>query len=407
VKAKQSQNQSRSTSENLGWLRALAQAFLRPFRGSAPGASFVEFLVVAGFVSLCAIGAMHKYGRVVRAGLRAEASRIEGKGLPSTADLLSELGGNTTPPACDIEAGRKGLCVEDSGFCFGAGTPVATEHGDRPIEYIRAGERVWSKDVETGAVELRPVVRTFVTRDMQVIDLQLQSLGRAEHITVTPGHYFWSPDLGWTQAQDLGGASLLSLPVESARDGPALLALPLASQERSITVYNLEVEGFHTYFVGASHALVHNAGGKKTCPLQPDKIASIRKAGVPQGGGHYQVRNAASHYVGPDGKEINLGGQVNHMPAWNAWTQAGDKNPFTFGTAPAIWMETADHRAMTSTGSSDEAKQWRADQAALIKQGKIMEAIQMDIDEIHELYGSKYDQGIQEMLDYLATKGIT
>jgi hypothetical protein len=31
----------------------------------------------------------------------------------------------------------------------------------------------------------------------------------------------------------------------------------------------------------------------------------------------------------------------------------------------------------------------------------------MDIDEIHKKYGSKYDQGIQEMLDYLATKGIT
>ncbi|HWA73194.1 MAG TPA: polymorphic toxin-type HINT domain-containing protein [Polyangiaceae bacterium] len=406
MKTEQSPNQTRSIGEKLGWLHAFGQAFLRPFRGSASGASLVEFLVVAGFVSLFAIGAMHRYGRVVHAGLRAEASRIEGKGLPSTADLLSDLGGNTTPPACDIESGRKGLCVEDSGFCFGAGTPVATEYGDRPIEYIRAGERVWAQDVETGATELRPVVRTFVTRDMQVMDLQLQSFGRAEHITVTPGHYFWSPDHGWTQAQDLGGASLLSLPVESARDGPTLLALPLASKERSITVYNLEVEGFHTYFVGHSHALVHNAGGKKTCPLQPDKIASIRKAGVPQGGSYYQVRNAASHYVGADGKEISLGGEVNHMPAWDSWVQSG-KNPFTHGTAPAIWMETADHRAMTSTGSSAAAKAYRAKQAKLIKQGKIMEAIQMDIDEIHKKYGSKYDQGIQEMLDYLATKGIT
>jgi hypothetical protein len=70
-------------------------------------------------------------------------------------------------------------------------------------------------------------------------------------------------------------------------------------------------------------------------------------------------------------------------------------------------MERADHRAMTSTGSSAASKAFRAKQAKLIKQGKIMEAVQMDIDEIHRRYGSKYDQGIQEMLDYMATQGIT
>jgi filamentous hemagglutinin len=69
-------------------------------------------------------------------------------------------------------------------------------------------------------------------------------------------------------------------------------------------------------------------------------------------------------------------------------------------------METADHRAMTSTGSSAEAKAFRAEQAELIKEGKIMEAVQMDIDEIHEKYGSKYDEGIAEMLAYLAAQGI-
>jgi len=31
----------------------------------------------------------------------------------------------------------------------------------------------------------------------------------------------------------------------------------------------------------------------------------------------------------------------------------------------------------------------------------------MDIDEIRRKFGNKYDEGIQQMLDYLASKGIT
>jgi hypothetical protein len=103
---------------------------------------------------------------------------------------------------------------------------------------------------------------------------------------------------------------------------------------------------------------------------------------------------------------VNLGGEVNHMPAWKSWQLSGN-NPFSEDSAPAIWMEVADHRKMTTTGSSQAAKDWRAKQAALIADGKIMEAVMMDIDEVRRKYPGKYEEGIQQMLDYLASKGIT
>jgi filamentous hemagglutinin len=60
---------------------------------------------------------------------------------------------------------------------------------------------------------------------------------------------------------------------------------------------------------------------------------------------------------------------------------------------------------MSSTGSSKEAKAWRQRQQFLIAQGKLREAVQMDIDEARRLFGEKYDPAIQEMLDYITSLG--
>src|SRR5262249_14982379 len=100
------------------------------------------------------------------------------------------------------------------------------------------------------------------------------------------------------------------------------------------------------------------------------------------------------------------GGERNHIPADSA-----TKIPWERG--PAIWMERADHLETNSWGSKkikptakypySTSEEWRAAQNDLIRQGKHMEAVQMDIDDIRAKFGSKYDRGIQEMLDYIKT----
>jgi len=68
---------------------------------------------------------------------------------------------------------------------------------------------------------------------------------------------------------------------------------------------------------------------------------------------------------------------------------------------PAIRMEKENHRKTASCGSSREAKEYQAEQKKLIDEGKFREAIKMDIDDIREKFGNKYDNAISEMLEYV------
>lgn len=86
--------------------------------------------------------------------------------------------------------------------------------------------------------------------------------------------------------------------------------------------------------------------------------------------------------------------EVHHMPA-----DATSK--LSHGDGPAIRMEKADHRKTASCGYSKEAQEYRAAQKKLIEEGKFREALQMDIDDIHDKFGDKYDDAIAEMLDYV------
>ncbi|WP_079167015.1 DUF6531 domain-containing protein, partial [Streptomyces oceani] len=98
------------------------------------------------------------------------------------------------------------------------------------------------------------------------------------------------------------------------------------------------------------------------------------------------------------------GNEINHIPAKSAYKHLSDPR-LTEHMGPAVRMEYQDHRDVTSTGSSREAKSWQAEQRALIDQGKFDEAMKMDIDDIRSRYGGKYDVGIQQMVDSLKSNG--
>jgi hypothetical protein len=99
-------------------------------------------------------------------------------------------------------------------------------------------------------------------------------------------------------------------------------------------------------------------------------------ASTPLGGSYGRVRNT------------NVGGEVHHVPA-DATTHWSKRD------GPAVWMERADHRQTASWGSSREARLYRSQQRDLIEQGRVREAVQMDIDDIRAKFGSKYDEGFR------------
>ncbi len=94
--------------------------------------------------------------------------------------------------------------------------------------------------------------------------------------------------------------------------------------------------------------------------------------------------------------------EVHHIPADSV-------SPLERNDGPSIRMEKADHRQTASCGNSKEAQEYRQQQKELIDEGRFREAMQMDIDDIHDKFGDKYDDAIAEMLDYadkLEAEGI-
>ncbi|CUX53226.1 hemagglutinin repeat-containing protein [Rhizobium oryzihabitans] len=89
----------------------------------------------------------------------------------------------------------------------------------------------------------------------------------------------------------------------------------------------------------------------------------------------------------------------HHCPAKKCYAGA----PLSSADGPAIKMKPEDHALTKSYGSSLKAQEYRQKQKVLLEQGKLMEAIQMDIDDIRSISGNKYDSAIAEMIEYAKT----
>jgi hypothetical protein len=202
--------------------------------------------------------------------------------------------------------------------CFAGGTLIHTKEGLKPIETIQVGDWVLSKH-ESGEGEraYKRVTQTFKHEDREVINARCCVVGADKvnhtcYLVVTPEHPIWVQGKGWKPAgklkTTLPGTVLevvegsFSYPGSSVRlfktedpevawyprhDNAAMLQaighrihVPTAklieqdvfidneSVRRSgrvkpedlyrSTVYNLEVEDFHTYYVGEAGVWVHN-----------------------------------------------------------------------------------------------------------------------------------------------------
>ena len=146
--------------------------------------------------------------------------------------------------------------------CFIAGTLVAVagvgvgtadagpSTASKPIEEIQVGDFVWARDEHdpSAPAKLEKVVALYrsTAYDLQQLEV-VDALGQSEQIVATDGHPFFVVDVGWTTAdaiqvgQKLVGAGGAVLTVVANRDW---------KPDGGVVVYNFQVEGDHTYFVG-------------------------------------------------------------------------------------------------------------------------------------------------------------
>ena len=162
------------------------------------------------------------------------------------------------------------------GVCFVAGTSVLTEAGQVPIEQIKTGDKVWAKNHETGEVALKSVVQTFINETDELVHV----FANGDEIVTTPEHPFYVVNKGWVSAIQLrAGDILVSL------NGNLVVLEKIQHEilEAPVTVYNFEVEDFHTYFVGDDGGiLVHNTcySGTSDAPDTQEPNSSYKKLGA-------------------------------------------------------------------------------------------------------------------------------
>src|SRR5205807_4821459 len=124
------------------------------------GASFIEYLLIAGVVALAAVHgfkqARFRENRVIAREAKIVLTLDNTTSDPSFDDPI--FGDDQGAPFCNLN----GVC-SGPGQCFAKGTLVATESGLVPIETIREGDSIWSRDEATGDLALRPVLRRYVT----------------------------------------------------------------------------------------------------------------------------------------------------------------------------------------------------------------------------------------------------
>ena len=136
--------------------------------------------------------------------------------------------------------------------CFSGDTEVYTSDGLVCIEDVQVGDEVWAYNSETGETELKEVLNVWVKETDEILHV---STSDGETIDTTTNHPFYVEEKGWVAAGDLEIGDILC-----TVDGNKIEVTDteLEKLAEPISVYNLEIVDFHTYFVGEYGVLVHN-----------------------------------------------------------------------------------------------------------------------------------------------------
>ena len=139
-----------------------------------------------------------------------------------------------------------------------------------------------------------------------------------EEIVCTPKHPFYVPKKGWTEAVRLRAGDIL---VTVNGEYVVLEKVQHELLEAPVTVYNFQVEGYHTYYVGESGIRVHNANcgnnysGKAfaSTPKNSREMLSFLKSKgfsvVSQEGSHIKLTSGQYTVIVPNhgGKDLPMG----------------------------------------------------------------------------------------------------
>lgn len=141
-----------------------------------------------------------------------------------------------------------------AGCSFDGETLVATERGLVPIFKIEVGDRVLSRNEQTGVESYQNVLATFNDWHESTLEVWIEKDGVSDSIITTVEHPFFVFGKGFVRAETLQSGDLLQL-----ASGRYASVARLVGHNVGQRAYNLTVANDHTYFVGRSGAWVHNS----------------------------------------------------------------------------------------------------------------------------------------------------
>ncbi len=136
--------------------------------------------------------------------------------------------------------------------CFPAGTKILTKNGYKNIEDIKVNDFVCSYNDANKTIELKKVTEKFIHEDIELYNIYLNN----EIIRVTPFHKFYvlrNNQFEWLAVKDI------KLTDKLFDSNKQLIDInKIEYMKENNTVYNIEVEDNHSYFVSEKNILVHN-----------------------------------------------------------------------------------------------------------------------------------------------------
>jgi Pretoxin HINT domain len=173
----------------------------------------------------------------------------------------------TAPVPVAIEIERR----QPQHSCFGAGTPVQTFEGPRPIEKLRLGDQVLTQNLKTGELKYQPLIAVYHNPPNATLRIELET----ETIVATGIHRLWKASSGWTMARELK-------PGDALRSLGGLSVVKSVREEKVQPVYNLRVADGESFFVGKVGALAHDNSVVNPTPSPFDSPADIANLASPK-----------------------------------------------------------------------------------------------------------------------------
>ena len=212
---------------------------------------------------------------------------------------------------------------------------------------------------------------------------------------------------GSAQPRDLHIPNIITVKLTPGKKGFAVFVINTGLDALTSLHLNLRLTDYNNNYID-SYSIndVNIPVGERSYIWMKDKSATIKEnislSGYAIDGPTYTLGPISTYrYNFAGGSYSSLSpyeGHRHHIPS-------NDVNRLPTTGGPCIRMLTEDHYMTSSYGSSASAQQYRAKEEALIKEGKFAEAMQMGIDDIRSLFGTKYNDAIAEMISYAVSKG--